>query len=282
MAGGILWLASYPKSGNTWVRIFLENLFRNTTEPAPINELNVVSLSDSGPGSYEDLAGRPLAELSEEDILALRPVLQRRFAGGAETAIVKTHNRIGMHMDRPVISLEYTMGALYVVRNVFDVTVSLANHFGSSIDDAVMMACSPETRTRTTKAAVVQYLGSWSGHYRSWTGVPGFEPLVLRYEDLRARPFKEFSRVVKFLNLPSPADRIKRAIRFSNFEEVSRQEKSTGFRERVRADQTFFREGRVGGWRRHLTEDHVRTLVDAHGDVLRELRYIDKHGKPTV
>ncbi len=283
MAGGILWLASYPKSGNTWVRVFLENLFRNADEPVSINDLNVVAFGDSQRHLYQALAARPIDELSDLEIQELRPVLQRSLADRPDTSIVKTHNRIGFVNDIPLIDLDCTMGAIYVVRNVFDVAVSFAAHYNGDMDDVVDGLCRETMHTPTTQAAIVQYLGPWGAHYQSWTrGVPGFEPLVLRYEDLRGRPFKEFSRVVKFLNLPSTPDRIKKAIRFSSFAEMSRQEKQGGFRERVRADQTFFREGRVGGWRRHLSDAHVARLIEAHGEVLRELRYIDKHGRPTV
>lgn len=282
MPGGILWLASYPKSGNTWVRIFLENLFRNAAEPVSINALNVVAFGDGQRQLYQMLTERPIDEMSDHDILKLRPVLQERLANRADTSIVKTHNRMGFVDEIPIISLEHTMGAIYVVRNVFDVAVSFAAHYKASMDEAVNGLCRATMHTPTTKAAVIQYLGPWGEHYRGWTGVPGFEPLVLRYEDLRSKPFKEFSRVVKFLNIPANPERIKKAIRFSNFDEVSRQEKQGGFRERVRSDQTFFREGRVGGWRKSLSDAHVAQLIEAHGDVLRDLRYIDKNGKPLV
>ncbi|MCR9071054.1 MAG: sulfotransferase domain-containing protein [Alphaproteobacteria bacterium] len=282
MSGGILWLASYPKSGNTWVRIFLENLFLNPAEPVSINELNVVSFGDAQRHLYQSLTQRPIEEMSDVELNALRPVLQEKLASRSETSIVKTHNRIGFVDDIPVISLDHTMGAIYVVRNVFDVAVSFAAHYNGAMDDVVDGLCRETMHTPTTQAAIIQYLGPWGEHYRSWTGVPGFEPLVLRYEDLRARPFKEFSRIVKFLNVPATPERIKKAIRFSNFDEVSRQEKQRGFRERVREDQTFFRQGKVGGWRNTLSEDHVARLIDVHGDVLRDLRYIDKRGKPTV
>ena len=282
MAGGILWLASYPKSGNTWVRVFLENLFRNATTPASINDLNVVSFGDAQVDLYQSLAGKPLDQLSDEELHGLRRDVQAHLGGRSETSIVKTHNRIADYLGKPIIYLEYTMGAVYIVRNVFDVVVSMADHYNFTIDEAVEGISSDTMHTRTTPAAVIQHLGMWSGHYRSWTAIPGFAPLVLRYEDLRSRPFKEFTRVVKFLKLPSSPDRVKRAIRFSSFEEMARQEKTGGFKERVRADQTFFRQGKVGGWRRHLSDDHVRRLVDAHGEVLRELKYVDKHGEPTV
>lgn len=282
MAGGILWLASYPKSGNTWVRIFLENLFRNADRPASINELNVVEFGDSLPKLYEMLARKPFAELTDDEVHALREPLQRHLANRGETSIVKSHNMIGEVRGKPLIHLEYTMGGIYIVRNVFDVTVSLSRHYGTSIEEAVEGICHPTMHGPSNPTAAEQFFGRWCDHYRSWTTVPGFEPLVMRYEDLRAKPLKTFGKVVKFLKLPADEGRIKKAIRFSNFEEVSRQEKAAGFKERVREDQVFFHSGKTGGWRQHLTDAQVARLIEVHGDVLRELGYLDKQGRPTV
>lgn len=282
MAGGILWLASYPKSGNTWVRIFLENLFRNAREPASINELNVVEFGDALPRLYEKLAGRPFVQLTDEEVHRLREPLQKLLANRGETSIVKTHNMICDIRGIPVIRLEYTMGAIYIVRNIFDVVVSLARHYGTSIEEAVDGICQPTMHGPSGPNIAEQFFGRWCDHYRSWTSIPGFEPLVLRYEDLRTKPMKAFGRVVKFLKLPADDERIKRAIRFSNFEELSRQEKAAGFKERVRPDQVFFHTGKVGGWRQQLTADQIARLIDVHGEVLRELGYLDKQGRPTV
>lgn len=282
MAGGILWLASYPKSGNTWVRIFLENLFRDAAAPVSINELNVVGFGDAHIPLYERIGGRPVAGLDDSAIHALREPLQRFLAGRRETSIAKTHNLLGEYEGRPLIHLEHSMGAIYIARNVFDVTVSLARHYNLSIEDAVEAINSPRMRTPTTGAAVFQVLGRWCDHYRSWTGVDGFEPLVLRYEDMKAKPMKAFDRVVRFLKLPANPGRVAKAIKFSSFDEVSRQERAGGFRERVRDDQMFFHSGRVGGWRQHLTTEQVGRLIDVHGEVLTELGYLDKQGRPTV
>lgn len=282
MAGGILWLASYPKSGNTWIRIFLENLFRDAARPVSINELNVVGFGDAHIPLYEQMGGRPVTDLDDPAIHALREPLQRYLAQRPDTSIVKTHNILAAHDGRPLIHLEHSMGAIYIARNVFDVTVSLARHYNLSIADAVEAICSPAMRTPTTGAAVFQILGRWCDHYRSWTSVPGFEPLVLRYEDMKAKPLKAFQKVVKFLKLPTGPDRVARAVKFSSFDEVSRQERAGGFKERVRADQVFFHSGRVGSWRQHLSADQVERLIDVHGEVLRELGYLDKQGRPTV
>ena len=282
MAGGILWLASYPKSGNTWVRIFLENLFRNAAQPISINALSVVGFGDAHIPLYQRFAGRPVAELDDAALHALREPIQRYLAGLPETSMVKTHNMLGEYEGRLLIHLECTMGAIYIVRNVFDVTVSIARHYNFAIADAVEAVCSPAFRTRTTPAAIFQILGRWSDHYRSWTSVPGFEPLVLRYEDMKAKPLKAFERAVRHIGIPAGKDRIARAVKFSSFEEVSRQERAAGFRERARDDQVFFHSGRAGGWRQHLSPDQVERLIDAHGDVLRTLGYLDKQGRPTV
>lgn len=282
MAGGILWLASYPKSGNTWIRIFLENLFRDGARPVSINELNVVGFGDAHIPLYEQIGGRPVAGLDDAAIHLLREPLQRYLANRPDTSIVKTHNMLAEHEGRPLIHLEHSMGAVYIARNVFDVAVSLARHYNLAIADAVEAICSPAMRTPSTGAAVFQILGPWCDHYRSWTGVPGFVPLVVRYEDMKAKPLKTFQKVVKFLKLPAGPARIAKAVKFSSFEEVSRQEQAGGFRERVRDDHVFFHSGRVGGWRQQLTADQVARLIDVHGEVLRELGYLDKQGHPTV
>lgn len=282
MTGGILWLASYPKSGNTWVRIFLENMFRNAARPVSINELSVVGFGDAHVPLYEHFAGKPIAALDDAALHDLREPIQRHLAGRSETSIVKTHNALGEYDGRPLIHLEYTVGAVYIVRNVFDVTVSIARHFGHPIADTVDAVCSPAFRIRTTNSATFQVLGGWSDHYRSWTSVPGFEPLVLRYEDMRSNPMTAFDGVVRYLKLPPNKKRVARAVKFSSFDEVSRQEREAGFRERARQDQAFFHSGRTGGWRQHLSSNQLARLVEVHGPVLRELGYLDKLGRPTV
>ncbi|MEM9783942.1 MAG: sulfotransferase, partial [Pseudomonadota bacterium] len=56
----IVWLASYPKSGNTWMRLFLANYIMKRETPLPINEINKLGFGDSVPRYYVQAAGRPL------------------------------------------------------------------------------------------------------------------------------------------------------------------------------------------------------------------------------
>ena len=87
--GGIIWIASYPKSGNTWLRIFIENLFKNTTEPARINELSVVKHNDNSPKLFNQIIGREIDAMTDSEIHQYRGAVQNHLAAG--NAVSYTH-----------------------------------------------------------------------------------------------------------------------------------------------------------------------------------------------
>ena len=275
---GIIWLASYPKSGNTWLRVFIENLFRNTALPANINDLKVVKYGDTMYSLYERVASRQLAGASDAEFHGLRGPVQRFLASQPETTIVKTHNALVAHEGAPLIYLEHTAGAVYVLRNPFDMVVSMAHHYRTSYDDAIRGIASPNHHTPTTPAAIFQILGGWTNHHRSWFGVENFTPLLLRYEDMVRDPTKAFGRFIRYLGLPKNPERLKRAIRNSSFKEVQRQERDSGFKERVHADHKFFRAGGVGRYRDVLDARQIERIINAHGELLIEQGYITKSG----
>ena len=276
---GIYWLASYPKSGNTWLRIFMENLFRNTTEPASITDLTVVRYADTVHGLYQAVRGQPTSKLGDDaELHRLRGPVQRFLASQAETSFVKTHNILARHQGLPLIYPQYTVGAAYLVRNPFDLVVSYAHHYDIGLDDAIEAISSPHNRVETSGQSVFQILGTWSQHVQSWTSSAPFRSLVLRYEDLLQRPVRTFEKFVRALGLPRNPERLRRAVRHSGFATVAAQEREHGFRERARRDQVFFRSGSVGGWRDVLTEQQVGRIIDAHGDVLIAHRYMSRNG----
>ncbi len=279
---GILWLASYPKSGNTWMRAFLANHFANRARPVPVNRLPDYAIGDNFRIHYARVGGRPAEELTEEDLRALRPLVHRWFAAArGETAIVKTHSLLGWVDGAPLITEEVTAGALYIVRNPLDVAVSFAHHYQTGYGEAVEALCRPDNYLPASDRLFIQYIGSWSQHVRSWTETPGLPRLVVRYEDMLQRPVRTFKTVVRFLGLPEEPARLRKAIRFSSFEQLRAQEQREGFVE-ARPDRRvpFFRSGRRGVWRRTLTPGQVARIVEAHGPVMRRLGYLDARGRP--
>ena len=277
--GGIIWLASYPKSGNTWLRVFIENLFRNTTEPAEINNLGIVRNNDNAPNLYQDVIDQDIFGMTDSELHQYRGVIQSRLAAGTESVFVKTHNALQNFEGRPLIYLEHTAGAVYLLRNPFDMVISFSDHYRISYDDAIEAIASPSHRVKTTNQGIFQILAGWSNHYRTWHNVNNLNPLLIRYEDMVRSPVKSFGRFMQFLGLPKNEERLKRAIRNSSFDEVSKQELKSGFSERSRPDQKFFRSGKVGGYKSLLSDSQIGKIIDGHGELLFEKGYITKSGR---
>ena len=122
---GIIWLASYPKSGNTWLRAFLANYLANAVRPVPINDLPNFILGDNLLLHYEQFTNRKAEDLSDEDFTRLRPRIHEWFARSRrEDVFVKTHNAVSKVHGVPLITPSVTAGAIYVIRNPMDVAVS--------------------------------------------------------------------------------------------------------------------------------------------------------------
>lgn len=279
--GKIVWLASYPKSGNTWMRAFLANLFRNPSTPVGINDLHRFAFGDARADFYETVSGRRLEDLSNEELHKLRPKVHWLIAGQRpEMVFAKTHNASIEIEGVPLITPEVTAAAIYIIRNPLDVTLSYAHHFGLSLDDTVEAMASPDNQVLTVGRNVFQFISDWSGHVESWTGAEGLACHVVRYEDMVRNPGKAFGSVVKFLRLPREPARLAKAIKFSSFETLSKQEQTAGFIERSKNTDRFFRKGRAGEWREALSPAAVEKVIEAHGEVMRKFGYLGKDGRP--
>lgn len=280
--GGIIWLASYPKSGNTWVRAFLANYMVNPDAPLPINELVGYALGDGFLIHYERVSGKKAEALSPQEIARLRPKVHEWFATSKrQTVFVKTHNLIGEVDGSPLITPQVTAGAVYVLRNPLDVAVSYAHHYRVDLDEAAAALGRPNHAAPGGPRVLPQYLGSWSQHVRTWTEAPGLRPLVLRYEDLQEDPEKCFGLLAAFLRWPPEPERLKRAIRFSGFDELAKQEAKGDFRERpAGATSRFFRRGRAGTWREALNDRQVARIVESNRAVMARFGYLAADGTP--
>ncbi len=274
--GGIIWLASYPKSGNTWLRAYLHNLLRDPEKPADINQLDQFCLGDSQAhwyyniSSFKDLTDVPLAEVA-----SLRTKVHQTFTQASpDSVFAKTHNLLGEAHGAPLVSMEYTVGAIYVVRNPLDMVPSLADHYGLNFDEAIDMLASPDAGTANSKSNAFEFYGTWSQHVRSWTGPENDSLMHLRYEDMDHKPTQTFRRAAKFLGLEPSKARLDKAIRFSSFKVLQGQEKRDGFRERSSHSERFFRSGKSGQWRTLLSKAQIDRVVADHREQMERFGYL--------
>jgi len=272
--GKIVWIASYPKSGNTWVRAFLHNLMRDSAEAYDINRLSDLTLGDSQVRWFQRLLNKPAREYTNEELAALRPRVHKLLTETSpDPVFVKTHNAVVEYAGTPMITLELTAGAIYVIRNPLDVVLSHADHYGNSIDRTIEIMSTTGSMMMPGEHHVAELHSSWSDHVLSWTGVPNPALHVVRYEDMLDKPLGTFTGIVKFLRLPASRERIERAIKRSSFKVLQAQERSHGFVEKTKVSERFFRVGKAGQWQTGLTPEQVERMVAAHREQMARFGY---------
>jgi hypothetical protein len=272
--GGIIWLASYPKSGNTWARLFIENLLSGADAPLSINAPKVFGTGESARKWWNKVSPKPVEKMSVDEIAALRPLVHRFLTTlSPGNVIVKTHNALLEYRGKPLISPEATAGAVYILRNPVDVAPSFASHFGVDIERAIAMMGNEKLRLAGEKQNAYEVLGSWSGHVDSWTASAHPRLLVLRYEDMLADPHTAFGKLARHLGHEPSPERLARAIENSSFKVVSGQETEGGFVERSKKAERFFRSGRSGSGRAALTRAQLRRVFNRHRDIIERFGY---------
>jgi len=279
--GNILWIASYPKSGNTWVRAFLHNYIENPKSPQNINHLHEQFVDEVKSYRYQSFipANKNTIDLSLEEICAIRPMVQAQMAAeGQGTLFVKTHNFQGEYKGYPLHNWQVSSGAIYIVRNPLDVAVSLKHYFDYSYDEAISYMAEKMAGTPNEPENVPQVVSSWSQHVSSWSQ-GGRNMLVLRYEDLLAQPQKYFRKIESLLGVKKDAKRLNKAIKFSSFRQLKKQEQVSGFAEKHEDAGEFFRQGKSGQWRELLTDSQVRQIVSDHREQMTLFKYIPKEYK---
>ena len=260
----VVWVASYPKSGNTWVRSILYCAMQGKVDLNRIGEL-----IPSFPACVERVAqDNRIAEI--DDAAKLWDQAQQWISSLPGNRVIKTHNLCGPVSGTRFPLSQCTLAAIYVVRDPRDVAISYTNHFGRTLEQAVSLLQMEDNFTfmeaNTFRKSVI---GSWRTHVESWMGA-AFPVLVVRYEDLLMSPVDEISRILDFLGM-KPVISPERIADVTSFSSLSRSEAEEGFDEASENAVKFFHKGRVGQWLGR--EQEVQDLNLAFGPLMKTLGY---------
>ncbi|NNC73002.1 MAG: sulfotransferase domain-containing protein [Sphingomonadaceae bacterium] len=272
----IIWLASYPKSGNTWTRILLSNLIRDK-EASRLIEL-AGSISSNRP-LFDALSGLPSSDLTDDEVDLLRADVYRSIASEAESQLfIKVHD--AYHDDgngKPIFPADCSAGAIYLVRDPLDVAVSYSFHQGHG-DFAKMAKAMNSSKALAggSSSQLRQKALSWTGHYRSWHEQSDIPLLTIRYEDMIADTAGCLIRMARFARLEAAdnPEKIARAVDDARFEKLQAREAEEGFGERPEKAERFFRSGRTGEGREVLPRDIQEEIIEVNGELMAELGYL--------
>ena len=266
----ITWIASFPRSGNTWVRALISAYLNQGT--IGINE--VMQTGDKDPVYYHDIVKAPVNEWSMTDQALLKPAAMARMledAGG--NLMLKTHDCNVDISGIAQIPHALTRGAIYIARDPRDVALSFQNHYATdNIDIAVDKVLDGTGMTRYPNLGLFVLQLSWQLHVSSWLRDLPYPVYALRYEDLLDNPFEIFSEIVRFLKLDYDAELVRKCIDACQFDKLSHQEKTEGFRESV--GQAFFHKGRAERWKTDLDKKSQERIVNACRKEMKILEYL--------
>ncbi len=271
-AAGIFWIASYPKSGNTWVRCLIASLLAGGGTP-DLARLGTPTAANRN--WLERVLSVPVEDLTQEELTGMRAEAHRLWASiGSGPRCLKVHDGYRPDLFPPAL----TAGAVYIVRDPRDVAPSWGAHMTVPVDRAIadmgradMVQASNSARYQTDAP---QALGSWSQHVLSWLDGPRPPPLLLRYEDMLADPPGQAARLAAHLGLAADRTAVAGAVAACRFDRLQAAEAAEGFVERPDKMARFFRQGRAGAWRSALTAGQAARIEADHGGVMARLGYL--------
>ncbi|MEM7508029.1 MAG: sulfotransferase domain-containing protein [Pseudomonadota bacterium] len=269
----LIWLASYPKSGNTWLRAFLANYFMQSDGPIPLDKIRHVSFGDSAAEPH--LRGTPFNQynLPSGQLLQLRNRWLLEISHRGAFNFVKTHNAHARLAQGWWIPAALTQTAIHIVRDPRDVLLSYADHWGIGLQDAASQMANPENKIPPNPKSVMQFLSSWSKHTESWMKTRDFRVLTVKYEDMLAEPEATFSKILEHIGAPLDQTVLRQAIDRASFRQLAADEAANGFSESGTKQKKFFRQGKAGCWHQSLPPDLADRIAANHRRVMKQLGY---------
>jgi len=268
----IVWIASYPKSGNTWLRLLISNyLWPDSTDI--FGNLKYIPKFPKK-NYFENIVDEKSLKKDSLEIFKHFIAAQEGINKNNELAFLKTHNFAGSIKGYPFTNSKNSSGAIYIVRDPRSVVVSSAHHNDYEFEKSTERIMS--TKNVSLNDGFMEARLSWKIHYLSWKKLD-IPKIIIKYEDLFTDPTNKFLEVLEFINqfkkIKIDENKIKETIEKCSFENLSDIEKKFGFTEKL-GKENFFRKGLVDEWKKVLKENLVKKIEKEFFEEMKELKYL--------
>ena len=278
----IIWLASYPKSGNTWLRSLIATYFYSKDG---LFDFDLLKNIDQFPQQdyfkdFDDNFEKP-ESTSDYWLKAQNKINQDK-----KIKFFKTHNAMCKINKNLFTDENNTLGAIYIIRDPRNVVTSLANHINLNVSDAFKYMLKEDNSFSYKKngryLAFVPLL-SWALHQKSWISSKRFPVLTIRYEDLELKTYEIFKEVLLFINKITKSskkinkEKIKKSIQSCEFDRMQKLEKEKGFPEAwINKDKTknkFFNLGKKNDYNELLEKKLIIEMNEKFKDQIEKFKF---------
>ena len=277
----IIWIASYPKSGNTYLRSFLASYYYSEDGNFDFNQLLKIH-------QFPNIKLSKFIPKTKEEASENWMFNQNTFFKRDKLNLVKTHNCLYPYKKNNFTSKNQTIGAIYIVRDPRNLITSLKHHYSIDYEKAMELMLDENSslleKSHDKDFSNFTYLNSWSNHYNSWKNSSDFKTLFIKYEDLEKNRKEIFKKIIFFVNEITENNqkidekKLFNSIKTTNFSNLKNKELNEGFEESVYSKNTgkkisFFNLGFNNRWQKKLPVDIKNKANKIFEKSLNELDY---------
>ena len=283
----IIWLASYPKSGNTFVRSLLASYF--FTKDGNFNFDSLRFIGQFPDFKFFEEANIELTHDKEifKNYLKVQESINNKDKNNVR--ILKTHSTMHDVGGYKFTDLNNSLGAIYIVRDPRNVLRSYANHMQFSEEEASNALISYRSLVADQKGSkasskTITLLGNWGSHYQTWKSFKKVNKYILiKYEDLVKETEKNLIKILEFIHSVSRTkfdlDKTKliKTIESTSFENLKKMEEKEGFDEGMEIagkKVTFFKYGPKNDAYKNLASETLNKIEKNFEVEMKELGYL--------